>query len=36
MTQEIFLWALVAGLVIFTGVMVLVGLDDDHHTRNYL
>ncbi len=36
MTQEIFLWALVAGLVIFTGVMALVGLDDDQHTRDYL
>jgi hypothetical protein len=36
MTQEIFLWALVAGLVIFIGVMALVGLDDDQHTRDYL
>ena len=36
MTQEIFLWALVAGLVIFTGVMALVGLDDDQHTRDNL
>ena len=36
MTQEIFLWALVAGLVVFTWVMPLAGYDDDHHTRDYL
>ena len=33
MTQEILLWALVAGLLVFTWVMAVVGLDDDHHTR---
>ena len=36
MTQEIFWWAMVAGLVIFTGVMVLASLDDDQHTRDDL
>jgi hypothetical protein len=35
-TQEIFLWALVAGLVVFTGVMALAGYDDDQRTSDYL
>ncbi|HEV8325839.1 MAG TPA: hypothetical protein VGQ08_00020 [Nitrospiraceae bacterium] len=35
MTQEIFLWALVAGLVVFTWVMAHAGFGDDHHTRDY-
>jgi hypothetical protein len=34
MTQEIFLWALIAGLVGFVWVMVLAGLDDDHDTQD--
>jgi len=36
MTLEIFLWALVAGLVVFTWVLALAGLGDDHPTRDYL
>ena len=36
MTLEIFLWAVVAGLVVFAWVSALTGLDDDHHTRDYL
>jgi len=34
MTLEIFLWALIAGLVGFLWVMVRAGLDDDHHTHD--
>jgi len=36
MTQEIFWWALIAGLVGFLWMMVRAGLDDDHHTSDYL
>jgi hypothetical protein len=36
MAQEIFLWALVAGPVVCALVMALAGLDNDHHTRDYL
>jgi len=34
MTLEIFLWALIAGLVGFVWAMVLAGLDDDHDTHD--
>jgi hypothetical protein len=34
MTQEIFWWALIAGLVGFLWMMVRAGLDDDHDTHD--
>ena len=34
MTLEIFLWALIAGLVGFVWAMVRAGLDDDHDTHD--
>ena len=36
MTQEIFWWALIAGLVGFLWMMVRAGLVDDHHTSDNL
>lgn len=35
MTLEIFLWVLVAGLVVFTSVLTRAGLGDDRPTRDY-